>query len=181
VADDPLSRLFVDFRKRSGKTPLYFHTPLDPNFEKADKKRQQETADKLKGDKDLLSARKKWSKLDAKSKKDEEQMQHTLQKIADAQSDTFGIGHVPVEGDPKNVLKGEVARFDEDAGKIYVDLQHKGLNDFARAIEVVLRENAHHWQHELVKALESGKLKSTDPLFNEARLFQANEPEPGAM
>lgn len=163
---------------------LYVVTPLDSDFEKADKKLQQVTADKLKGDKALTAVRANWSSLNPAEKNDQQQILKTMQHLADVQSDTFGIDHVPVladdAGKPK-VPKHDVALFDEADNKIYVNLQNPGIKDFASALEVVFHENAHHWQHELVKKLEARppKLTQADPLYNEARLFQANSRRPG--
>ena len=163
---------------------LYVVTPMDSDFEKADKKLQQVTADKLKGDKALTAARANWSRLNPAEKNDQQQILKTMQRLADVQSDTFGIDHVPVladdAGKPK-VPKQDVALFDEADNKIYVNLQNPGIKDFTSALAVVFHENAHHWQHELVKKLEARppKLSPADPLYNEARLFQANSRRPG--
>ena len=47
--------------------------------------------------------------------------------------------------------------------------------DFADLIDTVIHENTHNYQHQLVQQLKDGTLKPDSPLYEQARIFAANE------
>jgi hypothetical protein len=52
-------------------------------------------------------------------------------------------------------------------------------DDFKETIDTILHENMHHYQDELVKMLHEGSLKSSDPRYDQALMFEVNKLDPG--
>jgi hypothetical protein len=159
-----------------------YNTDLDPDFRKDDEARQDKMVADLKGDKELAEARGKWSEL----YKDKEALRKALGRVVAAQSKEYGISppaivFFPDEEPAVTKANGVVLGFFNPAdGKLHVNLDPKaGITDFTTSIHIVLHENMHHYQQELVKLLAAGKLKSSDPRYKQALMFEVNSLEPG--
>lgn len=167
-------------KPRDAQKKLYRDTPIDPDFDKDDKARQDKVAADLKDDKELSDARGKWGSLD------KDGLRKALGKIVAAQCKEYGIPVTPIvffpdEEEGVTSTAGVVAGFyDPDDGKLHMNMDPaSGIKDFTETITTVLHENMHHYQDELVKMLRSGKLDSKDPRYKQALIFEVNELQPG--
>jgi hypothetical protein len=165
---------------RDAQKKIYRNTDVDADYRKDDEARQDKVTAALKGDKDLAEARGKWDKLD------KEGLRKALGKIVAVQSKAYGISPPSIVFFPDEepaVTKGAgvvLGYFNPADGKLHINRDPAaGIKDFTTTIETVLHENMHHYQTELVKLLAAGKLKSSDPRYKQALMFQVNGLEPG--
>ncbi|HEX5325411.1 MAG TPA: hypothetical protein VFW75_01960 [Acetobacteraceae bacterium] len=164
---------------RDAQRKLYRDTDLDPDFRKVEQKHQQAVADELKGDKELAEARKNWATATP------DDITKALTKVVKAQSKVLGITPPKIVVIPPKDSKtpdGHIIEgfFDPSDGMLHINmLPESSIHDFTEALDTVLHENAHNWQHQLVAQLHAGKLKKGDPLYNQALMFEANSIEPG--
>jgi hypothetical protein len=165
---------------REMQKKLYRDTEVDADFRKDDQKRQDKVAATLKGDKELARERASWGGLD------KEGLRKALGRIVAAQSKEYGISPAriifyPDEEKPVTRNLGRIlGYFGGEDGMLHINLDPTaGIKDFNKTIVVVLHENMHHYQAELVKMLEANTLKATDPRYKQALLFQVNRLAPG--
>lgn len=169
-----------DARKAQIKT--YKNTDLDPAFMKQDETRGDAIAAEFKGNKELKEARSGWKKSSEADKI------KILEKIVAVQRKQFGIDppKIVIEHDPSVVSADGLSKlttngfFDLGDGMLHINMDpDSNVHTFQTAVDLALHENAHNWQAHLVKDLQSGKLKSSDPNYAQALMFAVNELDPG--
>ena len=166
---------------RKAQIKIYKNTDLDPAFMKQDEARGDAIASELKGDKELKEARTGW-----KTSSEADKIK-VLEKIVAVQSKQFGIDppKIVIEHSP-SVVSGDGSTlttngyFDPGDGMLHINMDpDSNVHTFQTAVDLALHENAHNWQSHLVKDLQSGKLKSSDPNYAQALMFAVNELNPG--
>jgi hypothetical protein len=184
-----LQRLRSTAAMSAGSTPeqwdaqkeVFRAMTMDPGFVEQEAQTRKQIVQKLVADpavlKQLKEARAGWSDPAKCSSKDKIDV---LRKALIAQSEALGFGkEVPgiVEvntGPDENgtVDNGEM----QPDGKIRINMHpESSVHDFERALDLIFHENSHNYQNKLVKQLEAGQLKPGTPLYNQARMFQANQ------
>ncbi|MBQ0958942.1 hypothetical protein KAK06_08215 [Ideonella sp. 4Y11] len=136
----------------------------------------KEIAGQLKSDTELKAARKNWKTVS------EEDKIKALRKVVAAQSKCLGIPppelvieHIP----PADGLVTN-GYFSPADGKLHINMDPaSSVQNFERAVDLAILENAHHWQAHLVRQLKAGALKPGDPNFEQAQMFAVNEIHPG--
>lgn len=165
---------------RKAQIKIYRNTDLDPAFLKADEARGDEVAEDLRRDPELRAARTSWKTTSEADKI------KTLKKIVAVQSKHFGIAPpeiVIVHEPPVTGPTGpwiNFANFSADDGKLRVNMDPaSSVHTFQTAVDLALHEVAHKWQLQLVKDLQAGKLKESDPNYKQALMFAVNALQPG--
>ncbi len=150
---------------------LYANMDLDPDFKKRDDKHGDNVARALKGDKELEKARDGWDKTTDQQKVD------SLKRVIAAQSKEYGFPppEVVIEHNPpKNGIITN-GYFDPSDGKLHLNMDsHSSINDFEKAVDLAVHENAHNYQDHLVADLKAGKIKPGDPDYTQATMFAVN-------
>lgn len=103
---------------------------------------------------------------------DDEARRQALARVVALHSQAYGI-------DPPELvfrkLPGRVrGLFKQGGDTLYINDNMRGWDDPDQAFGVVVHEDAHHRQQELIKRLDSGSLKPGDEGFEEARKWKAN-------
>lgn len=161
---------------RAAQIRLYNAATLDPAFMKADRERGKEIAAQLKGDAELKSARKDWKKTS------EEDKIKALRKVVAAQSKCLGIPPPELVIEHIAPADGLVTNgyFSPADGKLHINMDPaSSVQNFERAVDLAIHENAHNWQAHLVRQLKAGELKPGDTAYEQAQLFAVNEIHPG--
>ena len=66
--------------------------------------------------------------------------------------------------------------FDPSDGKLHLNMDpNSSIQQFEKAVDLALHENAHNYQDHLVKQLKAGKIKPGDTNYDQATLFAAND------
>jgi len=161
---------------RAAQIRLYQTTELDKKFMKADEDRGKAIAKDLKGDKELKAARSGWK---AASEADKIK---ALKKVVASQSKVLGIPPPELVIEHKPPANGLVTNgyFSPADGKLHINMDPaSSVQNFQRAVDLALHENAHNWQAHLVEDLKAGKLKPGDTNYDQALMFAVNEIHPG--
>lgn len=151
---------------------IYRSMNLDPAFQAQDDLRMEQVAKKLEGDAELKAARENWPSLGA------DERVGALRKVADAQSEVYGIKSPDIEaymGEGRDGAGGIISGSFDASGKILVNTHpESAFNSFEDAIKMVVHENGHNYQNELVKRLGKTLLPG-DEEYEQATMFAAND------
>jgi hypothetical protein len=148
---------------------------LDEEFENRDKPKRDKVLAELK-DK-VGKYRENWKKLPPEDRK--KAMQEALAihckefKINPAPEIKL-FREVPTDS-PK--LKGKLSNegfYDVEDDKLYINEKASQFDDFAEAMDTVVHENTHNYQHRLIKLIDDGKLTEGHPLYDQAMFFKLN-------
>ncbi|MBX9608944.1 MAG: hypothetical protein K2Y51_22210 [Gammaproteobacteria bacterium] len=175
---------------REAQVTLYNAMKLDEQFQSEDaKKRQVMTAKLLEEQREmLLKAKVDWKRKPTSPQEAQaflEDKRKTLEAVVKAQCEAFGfpLPVLPIEFvDEPEVLDN--GAFDPTTRKISLNKNSVALNDFQSALDLVIHENHHNHQDDLVKRLslpdnDTKKIKPGDPLYTQARLFALNDASGG--
>ena len=147
---------------------LYSSMQLDEKFKKEDKKTRDQYHKELKSDKELQNAVNNWNKTkDGQPVVDLETKKKMIDKILKAQSKAYGIDVPKV--DWYTGSEGDFGGFQAD--KNLISLNTFYLNNAKEMIDTVIHENTHNYQDELAKQFVDGKIKKTDPRYEQAKTF----------
>lgn len=161
---------------RKAQIKIYNAASLDKPFMKADEARGKAIAKELKADKTLKAARKSW-----KTASDDDKIK-LLKKIVAVQSKHLGIPTPEIVTEVTEPKDGLITNgyFAPSDGKLHINMHPKSsVQNFQRAVDLAIHENAHNWQAWLVKKLKDGTLKEGDVEYEQALMFAVNNLNPG--
>jgi len=160
------SNNLTDEQKKQ-RAKLYDAMMVDPEFDKADKKRRKELVDELKADEEVKEARGKWGQMDLDAKL------ALLQKVMEKECRIFDIP-VPTMR-TFNQKPGDEGFFAADKYTMNVNLHPmSGFSDFKEAVDTVVHETAHAYQFTLLTRIEDGLVGPEAPEYEEGKLFAQN-------
>ncbi|MEN1679687.1 MAG: hypothetical protein AAGJ46_08840 [Planctomycetota bacterium] len=158
--------------QREMQAALYRSMELDADFKKADAKTREKYQKELQADKELQKGMTDWNAKDAKGNPlvDVEQKKKLLKKVLVAQSKAYGIDVPEIDWYDKD--DGNFGTFSSDSNRIRLNTKY--MNDPEEMINTVIHENTHNYQFELVEQYLAGKIKKSDPRYEQARTFVVN-------
>lgn len=171
-ADPELKKAYQARRQREFK--LLRSMELDPAFVKADEEGKQALVDRMRANPEMKDAAKNWN---GKPPLDTGKRIAALRFAVETQCAIFGIDvpHIKTFCSPPDESGINNGYHDAASGSIYVNVHPlAALDKFERALDLVIHENAHNYQSELIRRLEAGELKPGDPLHDQAMMFAAN-------
>ncbi len=154
---------------------LYQSIELDKNFVKQDQKFRDSYESELAGDPEFTDAITNWNATDARGKQivDREAKEKSLQRVLAAQCRAYGIDTPKIEW--TDLGENVYGKFGDDTDRLVLNPRY--LDKPRMMVEVVLHENAHHFQDVLVKKYMNGQINKRDPLYLQAELFAITEGE----
>ncbi|HMF10723.1 MAG TPA: hypothetical protein VKE94_00405, partial [Gemmataceae bacterium] len=170
---------------RAAQIKIYGAMKLDQKFLAEDAKGRKKMIEKLLEEKKdlLLEAKSNWNKKPANDEEKAnllDQKRQFLEEIVKAQCKAFGYDFpiLPIlfKDEPKVLDNGS---YSWATNKITLNMNSVALNDFESALDLVIHENFHNYQRQLVARLhlpdsDEKKIKPTDPLYDQARCFELN-------
>lgn len=176
--------VFSDDDKAAMKK-LYSVRTLDPEFEKAEKKKRDAYIEKMKNDPEFVKARKDWATMD------KDQKMKVLEKAANYHAEAYGTKTAP-EAKPLKVKPFDTAPETDSAGNtswtngvynpgngtITINTNSSPLvefNSFDGALDLITHEAGHRYQEVLAARVKNGKLKPGDPEYDQAVAFMWND------
>ena len=166
---------------------LFDAMKLDKEFKQAEAKLREEYETKLSNDPELQQAIEDWDTVDPRNNPlvDEQTKKEMIQRAISAQSEAYGIDVPEINWDA-NYAWGK-ADFSADTNQITINpdslhgaIGHTHSDEVEKfmpgnnAIPLMLHENAHNFQDELVKKYLRGELSKDDPMYEQAELFAFN-------
>lgn len=177
---------------REAQRKLYNTMKLDEAFLQDESQKRQQMTDKLLAEKQelLLQAKSTWNKQPQDSKERKallEQKRKVLEEIVRAQCEAFGFDppkKIEFVDEPDVLDNGA---FQPDSKEISLNTNSVALNDFESAIDLIVHENHHNFQDQLVARLnlpenDPKKIKAPpppNPLYQQALLFALNDEPSG--
>lgn len=175
---------------RAAQVKLYNAMKLDEQFLEEDAKKRKVMTDTLLEEhrEMLLKAKVDWKRKPANPQEAAqflEDKRKVLETIVEAQCTAFGFPKpvLPIEFEDNAAVLDNGA-FDPTTRKITLNKNSVALNDFQSAIDLLIHENHHNHQDDLVKRLalpdsDGRKIAPGHPLYTQARLFQMNDANGG--
>jgi hypothetical protein len=156
---------------RKAQIKVFRNMQLDPNFKKKEAERADKVADDVKDDADVKEGAKDW----AHTSKD--QKVKALKRVMEAQCKQLGIPTPPLETYDKAPKGGTVedGNYNPVDGKMHFNINAGANKTFADAMDTIVHETSHAYQHDLVKRLKDGKIKPGDTDYAQAQMFEMND------
>lgn len=156
---------------RKAQIKIFRNMQLDPDFKKKEGERADKVADAVKDDGDVKASANDWASRSA------DQKIKALKRVMEAQCKQLGIPTPPIESFDKAPSGGNVedGNYDPSDGKMHFNTNAGANKTFNDAVDTVVHETSHAYQHYLVKQLQDGKLKAGDPDYTQAQMFAAND------
>ena len=166
---------------------LFDAMKLDREFKQEEAKLREAYETKLANDPELQQAIKDWDAVDPRGNPvvDEQTKKEMIQRAITTQSEAYGIdvpeinwdssyewGKADFSADTNQITIGP-ASLHGDVGHTHSDEEEKFIPG-SNAIPLMLHENAHNFQDELVKKYLRGEISQDDPLYEQAELFAFN-------
>jgi len=171
---------------RQAQAKIYNAMTLDPSFLEAEAKGRKQVTERLLREKRdlLLEAKSLWNKKPANEEEKAkllEKKRELLAEIVEVQCDVFDFDEpVAIEFEERDDV-GDNGEFDPNTNKIVLNKNSVALNDFESALDLIVHENHHNFQFQLVDKLDQGKLPATlppdnrpNPWYQQALLFALN-------
>lgn len=157
---------------RKAQIKIFRNMKLDPGFKAREAARADKVADEVKDDADVKASAKDW----AGTTKD--QKIKALTKLMTAQCKQLGIPVPPLATyDKAPDAKGSVedGNYDPHDGKMHFNINAGANKTFTDAMDTIVHETSHAYQHDLVKRFKDGTMKPDDPDYAEAQMLEAND------
>jgi hypothetical protein len=156
---------------RKAQIKIFRNMQLDPDFKKKEGERADKVADEVKDDGDVKASANDWASRSA------DQKIKALKRIMEAQCKQLGIPTPPIVAYDKAPSGGNVedGNYDPSDGKMHFNTNAGANKTFNDAVDTVVHETSHAYQHYLVKQLQDGKFKVGDPNYDQAQMFAAND------
>jgi hypothetical protein len=176
---------------REAMIKLHQAVPLERAFKAKDKKARQAVEDQLVASKALQDARRDWDTLD-----DDERsaaLGEALRLQCKTMKELWGVEFAvpPVDlFDAAGTTDAETGEelcesggFEPGTGRIKLNALAPSFGNFDQALNTIIHENTHNFQHALVQALEANRIdKDKEPeKYEQALLFQLNMPPLGYL
>ena len=161
----------IQKHRRATQRKIYKNMHMDEDFLEHDREKRALIVAELKNDRALKAARTNWDTMDWDDKKE------ILQKVANAECRAFNFDPVPVitladlGGSKRSVTNGY---FDPNTKSIVINVNPaSSANDFERAVDLIIHENAHYYQDQLCEGLIDPTTR--DPRLNkQVEMFKLN-------
>jgi hypothetical protein len=156
---------------RKAQIKIFNNMQLDPDFKKREAERAGKVADEVKDDADVKASANDWASRSA------DQKAKALKRIMAAQCKQLGIPVPPFETYDKAPSGGNVedGNYNPGDGKMHFNMNAGANKTFNDAVDTVVHETSHAYQHYLVQQLKDGKIKAGDPDYTQAEMFEAND------
>jgi hypothetical protein len=159
---------------------LYNAMKLDDQFVQEDDRKRDELVKQLREDAKLKEAQAKWNGPPPLSTKERVE---ALLEVVKKQCAIFGMDVPEIRtfsdmGDREGDL--EYAHFSDETGNIYLNVHpDSSFDNFAETLDTITHENAHNYQHELIRRFNANEILPTDPEYTQAMLFAVNDDDEG--
>jgi hypothetical protein len=156
---------------RVAQIKIFRNMKLESGFKARESARADKVADEVKDDADVKASANDW----AGSSKD--QKVRAMQRILTAQCKQLGLPAPPLLAYDKAPKNGNVEDgfYNPKDGKLHFNTNPGANKTFNDAMDTVVHEMSHAYQHDLVKRLKDGTLKAGDPDYAQAQMFEAND------
>ena len=158
-----------------GLRRMYAVMELEPAFITQERQNLIDLANALKADQRIMDARRGWSRMNNTEK------QEILQMVLDKHSAVLGVPSPKLTAFRQSPRFGGImnAYYNPKTQTIAMNTHGQAsFGNFLDAVNTLVHENSHHYQHLLTLQLKDGSLTESDPRYWQARIFRANF-EPG--